>query len=180
MAIVVEDGSGVAGAESYIDVTFFEAFCESWGLSLPDDATTPEKEAALRRGSLIFDSLYGHRFAGTPVSSEQGLMFPMGDLIDRRGYELASFPIQVKQAAAVFARQELTSPMSMFPVVTPGKVKKSVEAGDVAVEYDVSSISSLGFTSNSRPILSIVESLLAPILASSNVGAGALYGSAVR
>jgi hypothetical protein len=179
MALLVEDGSGVTGAESYIDIVFFEAFCSDWGLSLPAAASTSDKEAALRRGSLIFDSLYGSRFAGTPVSSSQGLVFPMTDLLDRRGFELPVLPLQVKQAAAVFARQELNSPMSMFPVVTPGKVKKSVEAGDVSVEYDVASISGMGFTVGSRPILSIVESILSPILSLAS-GVRPLYGSVTR
>jgi len=179
MTIVVEDGTGITGAESYIDRSFFDDFCIAWGLGDPTDADESAAEGAMRRGTLVFDTVYGPRFPGVPLSSTQGLLFPMTELVDRRNYQLPPLPVQVKQATAVLALQELTSPMSLFPVVTPGKIKKSITADKISVDYDVSN-GGTGYISGARPVLSIVEGILAPIGGSTNVGARPLYGSAER
>ena len=178
MTIVVEDGSGVVGAESYHTRSFFDEFVSAWGLGDPSGYTDEQYEPAARRGSLVFDSVYGIRFNGYPVSGSQGLKFPMTGLVDARSYSLPNLPTQVKQAAAALTWYELTSPMSLLPTVTPSKAKKFVKADRVEVEYDVTA-GGAGYLSGARPMMAFVEGLLVPLGAGSSGGV-ARYGSAVR
>lgn len=178
MAIVVEDGTGVAGAETYHDRSFFNDFASSWGLGDASGYANSDYEAAARRGALVFDMVYGPRFAGYPVNSGQGLRFPMTELVDARGYSLPVLPVQVKRAAAALTWYELTSPMSLLPTVTPAKAKKSVTADKVSITYDTTA-GGAGYLSGARPILAIVEGILAP-LGGYGGGGPARYGSAVR
>lgn len=169
MAIIVEDGTGKSDAETYFDRDFFNSFNISWGLGDPTNAPDVDAEAAMRRGTLLFDAVYGPRFLGTPVNIGQALIFPLTGLIDRRNFELPVLPIQVQQAAAIISLHELNSPMSLFPTVTPGKVKKSITADKISVAYDVTN-GGTGYISGARPILSIVESILSSIAGELNEG----------
>lgn len=179
MTLIIEDGTGVTGAETYFDRPFFDDFVTSWGLGDPTQYTDEnEYEGAVRRGTLSFDSVYGIRFSGYPVKGTQGLRFPMTGLIDARSYSVPPLPVQVKQAAAALSWYELVTPMGMLPTVTPGKVKKMVKAGPVEVEYDVTD-GSAGQVYGQRPVHSIVEAILAPLGGSGSTGR-TYYGSAVR
>lgn len=181
MALIVEDGTGKPDAESYHDQTFFENFCLSWGLPITTPLDVPKFEAAARRGTLIFDQLYGYRFPGTPVNSAQALVFPMTGLMDRRNFVLPNLPIQIIQAACVMVRSEYVTPLGQFPTVVPGKSKKKrVEVFEaVEVEYAETS-DSLGYIDSMRPILSLVESILSPILSIPSSGSKMYVGGAVR
>ncbi len=179
MSIVVEDGTGVAGAEAYHTRDFFDDFVISWGLGDPSNYDDYEEyEPAARRGALVFDTVYGVRFGGYPLSGSQGLRFPMTGLVDVRSYAVANLPVQVQRAAAALTWYEMTSPMSLLPTVTPGRVKKAVSAGPVSVEYE-STAGGAGYVSGVRPIMAIVEGLLAALGGYGNSGP-ARFGSAVR
>lgn len=178
MTIIVEDGSGINGAETYHDRAFFDDFVDAWGLGDSSGITESNYEAAARRGTLVFDSVYAVRFAGYSVSNSQSLCFPMLGLLDTRNYGLPPLPIQVKQAAAALTWYESQNPMSLLPTVTPGKAKKSVVAGPVEVVYDLTA-GGAGYLAGVRPILAIVEAILGPMRGTAQ-GGKALYGSAGR
>ena len=178
MAVVIEDGSGRSDAEVYHDHDFLRDFVAAWGLGDASTVDDDDLEPAMRRGTLLFDSIYGIRFAGSPLSGSQALVFPMTGLINRRSFELPVLPLQVLQASAILSWQEYRLPNSMFPAVTPGKTKKSITADKVSVEYD-NTAGGLGFVTGARPILSIVESILSPIL-SVSTGGRTLWGSVDR
>jgi hypothetical protein len=81
MALTVETGAIVAGADSYIDVTAADLYHSnrgntSWGL-----LATPAKEAALRKATSFIDGSYRLRWKGRRVKPvTQPLEFPRGGI----------------------------------------------------------------------------------------------------
>lgn len=71
MALVLEDGSGVAGAVSYIDVAYFRAYWTARGVTFaePDEELEPHLVDAT-------DWLDGHRFHGQRATIAQRTAFP--------------------------------------------------------------------------------------------------------
>lgn len=84
MALVVEDGSIVAGADSYLSLSDARALAPKYGYVLPTDDT--EAEAALRNGAM-YVGLQEPAMCGRRVSAEQSLSFP------RTGISLYGFPV---------------------------------------------------------------------------------------
>ena len=74
MAFVLEDGTGVTGANAYCDV----AFLDSWAADRSYDLTaydTAAKESAIIIASKDWIDLY-HNFKGEKLSAAQGLKMP--------------------------------------------------------------------------------------------------------
>ena len=63
MALTVEDGTGLVGADSYVSVADCETYCDARGLTF-SGAATADKEAALRRATASIDAMYRSRFPG--------------------------------------------------------------------------------------------------------------------
>lgn len=110
MAIVVEDGTGVANANSFVTLDETEEYHEtrgnsSWLSNTDDDA----KEAAIIRASDFINTL---NFKGVRYTGDQALCFPRSNLYDAEGYLLAetAVPAKVKAAQQEAALKELLSP----------------------------------------------------------------------
>lgn len=84
MALVVEDGSIVPGADSYLSLSDARAMAAKYGYALPADDT--EAEAALRKGAMYI-GLFESAMCGRRVSAAQPLSFP------RTGISLYGFPV---------------------------------------------------------------------------------------
>ena len=82
--LVVEDGSIVPGADSYVRLTEARALAAKYGIALPEDDTAAE--AALRNGALYL-GLQESAMCGRRVSASQSLSFP------RTGISLYGFPV---------------------------------------------------------------------------------------
>ena len=82
--LIVEDGTIVSGADSYVSLVDARALAAKYNLSLPaDDA---EAEAALRNGA-VYVGLQEPFMCGSRVSPLQELSFP------RTGISLYGFPV---------------------------------------------------------------------------------------
>jgi hypothetical protein len=84
MALIVEDGSIVPGADSWISLVDARALAAKYGKELPADDTAAE--AALRNGA-VYVGLQEPAMCGRRVSAAQGLAYP------RQGVELFGFPV---------------------------------------------------------------------------------------
>lgn len=73
MPLIVEDGSIVPGADSYISLADARALAAKYGLELPADDTAAE--AALRNGA-TYVGLAEPQMCGRRVSAEQSLAYP--------------------------------------------------------------------------------------------------------
>jgi len=74
MAIVVEDGTGITGANAYVSTTYLDGWAADRGYSLAA-YTTEQKEAAIIIASKDWIDLY-HTFKGEKLSDAQGLKMP--------------------------------------------------------------------------------------------------------
>lgn len=105
MALVVEDGTGKADAESYISVadadTYFAARGNATWAAI---ATSALKEAALRAATDYMEGRYGSLWKGERVDAVQALSWPRADVIVH-GFALDAdvVPTPVARACAELA-----------------------------------------------------------------------------
>jgi hypothetical protein len=75
--LIIEDGTGVPDAESYVGAADLVIYAGKFGMTIPADE--PAQEALLRRAALAMD---GMTWKGRKTSSDQALAWP------RRGVDL--------------------------------------------------------------------------------------------
>ena len=159
MALTIEDGSGVAGANSYIDVTAARAYATARGLSLP--ATDGEVEALLVKAMDFIEAFRGD-FQGLKTAATNALQWPRtGVTLD--GYTLAddAIPQVLKDAQAQLAVD--ANAQDLMPTGAGREVV--MERVDVVqVQYAESG------NTNPQPIFTKAEALLKPLFKSGLFG----------
>lgn len=76
MALIVENGTIVAGAESYISVADADTYFSNRGNATWAALTTPVKEQLLRKSTDYMVQVYRLQWKGSRVSTEQALDWP--------------------------------------------------------------------------------------------------------
>jgi hypothetical protein len=76
MALIVEDGSQVAGAEAYASVADADAYFTARANTTWAALGTSAKEAALRLAADYIEAMYGERWQGERVTWTQALSWP--------------------------------------------------------------------------------------------------------
>lgn len=173
MALTVEDGTGLTGADAMISVTYADTYHGDRGNSTWT-GTDAVKEAAIRRASFFMTNSY--RWKGYPINGrDQAMAWPRSYVTDGEGYPVASnaVPAEVQQACAEIALRELVSAGSMTPDYTPSERVKREQVGPLSVEYDLSRPDAEAV----RPVLLIVRDLIGGLLATTG---NRLAGGAVR
>lgn len=97
MAIIVEDATGLANAESYITVDFFKTYHKDRGNDFTLGGT--EIEQLLRLATEYIDLRWGAFVPGNPISEDQALCFPTDYFIT----DPVSLPVQLERATAEYA-----------------------------------------------------------------------------
>ena len=111
MALIVEDGTGLANAESYISVADCDTILVSWGRSssawVALDETT--KEAQLRNSTMYIDSTYAGKWSGEVVNNTQSLSWPRLNAYKANGQSIPSdeVPSEVLRAASFIAVESI-------------------------------------------------------------------------
>jgi hypothetical protein len=119
MAIIVEDGTGLANANSFISVAGADAYwAEVTTPTLWSSASTPEKEAALVQATRYMEKRFGTRYKGSRASSAQALAFPRTGLYDETGEAITGLPTSIARACAEYALASRSNPL-IPPVVYP-------------------------------------------------------------
>ena len=156
MALTVEDGSIVAGADSYGDEAGFTAWAASLNLTLAGDASS--QEADMRRAGQYLDRQY--QFIGVRVDADQEMQWPrlIEDYVE--GF---SVPSNAIPSAIVDAQYEiawlLNQGNDLFAYSSGAATRREkVKAGPVEVDTEYAASS----TTESR--LLGVEGLLRPYL----------------
>jgi hypothetical protein len=171
MALVKEDGTIVAGANSYANEADADAYQTDRGRVAWLEATTEVAEAALVRATDYIEGRFGLKFIGQRIGDVQTLSWP------RKGaYYVATgnafpeneVPVDIVNACILYADQiigpdgddlEAMTELSVIPTVDPnGQVKMKKEKVDVLeeqTEYAVGGQS--GGTSALRTIQPIPE-----------------------
>jgi hypothetical protein len=110
MALIIEDGTGVAGADSFVTVAECSAFAvDYWGAALAGEPA--DKEAALRRSFVLMSVL--------PWCDD---LWPTFE---------EEIPQAVKNAQSAIARVELQSPGSLSPVFNKSQAKTLTAVGSL-------------------------------------------------
>lgn len=132
MSLIVEDGSGLSTAESYLSV----ADCGTYHTNRGNAAwtgTDPLKEIALRKATQYLDAVYGRSFQGARVTVTQALAFPRYD-VELDGWVILSttIPQRLKDATAELAVRALTEDL-LADQDTPGSIEsESVTVGPIS------------------------------------------------
>lgn len=136
MAIAVEDGTIVAGAESYITVADADTWHSNRGNTAWAALATGAKEQALRKAADHMLQVYGLRWQGDRVSASQALDWPR-EGVEAFGFEVNAdvVPEAVANACAEFALRSLSADLT--PDVTRRTLREKV--GPIEVEYDPNS-----------------------------------------
>lgn len=160
MPIVVETGSGLPNADSYVSVaeadTYHLAFTSGTAWS---SATTTDKERALRVATQFIDTRYGPRFQGRRVDLQQSLQWPRAWVTDNDGFDIASdvVPTKVRHATCELARRALSA--DLVTDSKTGEIRRTlVEIGPIKKEVEYESGQS------EQVLYTIVEDLLFPLL----------------
>lgn len=94
MPLIVENGTIVANANSYIDISYLTAFASARGLSIPTVDATKEQFAIQ-----AMDYLESIRYGGDKVSSTQSLQWPRKNaFVDCVAFAENAIPEQLKLA----------------------------------------------------------------------------------
>lgn len=140
MALTIETGAGVDGADSFVTLAEFASICTDYfGAEL--DKTDALKEAGLRRAFVAMSGL----------DWSAGLWSTFGGTI----------PAAVKTAQAVLARVEVLKPLSLSPTVALSGRKVLTEAKGIKW----SMVGDQNTVEGSRPVVTMAMDLLRPYLA---------------
>jgi hypothetical protein len=140
MALIVEDGTGLANADSYVDLVFANDYMARfypadhlWNDAVDgiDDAA---KETHLRRGAQALDGLYGGRVDGYRLRATQALLFPRSGLVDRDGNTVTGVPLEWKQAQVEAARR-FAEGVELNEDMDRGGAIKREKIGPIEFEY---------------------------------------------
>lgn len=175
MALIVEDGTGKADAESYIGVADATTFHVNRGntawAALASDTI---REQRLRVATEYMTGAYRLRWKGSRATTAQALDWPRS-MVERPDFEYAGVngyttidgsyyfpadevPVEVARACAMLALYSITADLA--PNV--GRLKSRVKVGPIETEYVSGSSALTRYTA--------VDDLLKPFLASAGFG----------
>ena len=113
MALIVEDGTGLQTAESYLSVADCSTTLAKFGKEAAFDAlaTEAEKEQALRIATQYIDSTYGDDFSGEVKGLLQSLEWPRIAAYNSRGQLITegTLPQELLNAVAMATNDSLTN-----------------------------------------------------------------------
>jgi hypothetical protein len=140
MALIIEDGTGVAGADAYSDVAACSAYATAYyGAALTGSPT--DKEAAIRRATAYLNGLAwkGNRTLGRA----QSLAWPRTGVTDCEGLSIGSneIPADLIAAQHELARAEFQSAGVLTPSLSKSTATVASEKVDVIqITYDTDNL----------------------------------------
>ena len=161
--LIVEDGTGLANADSYATVAYADTYHENRGNTAWDSVS--DKEAALRKATDFMVGKYRLRWAGVRKTLTQALDWPRDivPVIDKPGRYIAYYantivPTEVMNACASLALRAASA--DLLADQEQGKV--SVTVGPISTTYDNNSSQGTKYPE--------VDNILRPFLQNSGNG----------
>ncbi|AWJ93840.1 hypothetical protein Sp245p_28895 (plasmid) [Azospirillum baldaniorum] len=169
MALIVEDGTGVAAANSYISQADLDAFWSQRGNPSFGTMAADSVELLVIQAMDLFHALYGSWLRGRRVKVDQALEFPRADLYDNEGLlrPKTMVPPEVKKALCLLVQKAIdgeTIPDSDASATAVKKQRQKVGDLEIETEYTGSGVKAVGKTFNE------IEMILAPVLGSKAMG----------
>lgn len=112
MAFIVEDGSVVAGANSYATLAYALSYFADQGRSSEFAGTQEQQQGWLVQGTSYINLRWAGRFASTPFTAAQSLPFPRD-----AGDGNAWMPDLLVQATCEYAARAKRGPLAPDPTV---------------------------------------------------------------
>jgi hypothetical protein len=161
MALIVEDGTGLANAESYISVADAGTRHSNNGMTNWATLTLEEQEQALRRATQFMEQAFRERWHGYRRNFDQALSWPRWDVsVDEYPVRFDIVPREVAAACADLALKAAAGDLNAD--LTRGVVREKV--GPIETEYDRYSPQAVRYRA--------IEMTLAPYLKGSNSTVG--------
>ena len=146
--LIVEDGSIVADANSYVTYDYALAYHALRGNSAWAAGSELNQQYAIIRATQAVDSIYKGKWKGEPTEyGAQELEWPRsGVTVGSTSIDDDVIPAAIKKAVCEAALRELATPGSMTPDLDRGGEIKRVKADVVEVEYMDGANSTTTFT----------------------------------
>lgn len=156
MTFTVEDGTGVANANSLCSIADADAYFVDRGVSLWSGPASSKQQALVRATDYI-QTRWGRKLRGSLALADQALCFPRSD-ID----EDDVVPSAVKKACAELALRALSASLEPDPVADASgrNVKRSKKRIEGAVEIETEYTDSLSVAA----VYPVPQRLMAPYL----------------
>lgn len=156
--IVIEDGSGVVDANSYVTVAEYRGYATPRGVTLPVSDTDCETQIIL-----AMDYLEIQPWAGYPTYPDQALAWPRSGVYIS-GSEIAddAIPGKIKFAQMQLSIQ-VNAGVELMPTIGAEVAVKREKVGPLETEYDTSNVGMM-------PYFRSVSALLAPYLSGMGFG----------
>jgi hypothetical protein len=137
VALIVEDGSVVSGADSYVSIADCTTYHAAQGNPAWAAAAEADQETALRRATKWLDNYYRGRWTGVKSDEDQALAWPRSQAVDEDGCSIDDdeIPQVVKDAACEAALRALSA--TLDPDIS--RIKSRVKVGPIEVDYDLGS-----------------------------------------
>lgn len=164
MPLIVEDGSGLATAQTYASVSTVTEYLTARGNATFTAATIAAREAAVLRAMRYIEGNYRLRWKGRKVDIDQALAWPRYEVQDENGYAVDAYviPQALKDALAEAALRELTTTDSLRPDVDRTGVTRE-RVGPLEVEY--------GPGASNLPVFKVIDDLLSGLISRSGATA---------
>lgn len=133
MALIVEDGTGLANAESYVSVAYADAYFTARN-NANWDGNDAHKEGLLRIATEYLDANYGQRFKGIKNTEAQALQWPrFGVCVD--GYDIGNdvIPVEVMRATCELALRQNHNTDGIQPDLSQTVKREKIDV--IEVEY---------------------------------------------
>ena len=135
--MVVEDGTIVENANSYVTADFADAYFAERGEASWAELSDEEKEFALTKATDFIDASF--KWRGKRSTQEQPLKFPRVDLVDTDGYEVVGVPAAIKQAVCEAALM-VKDGKELFLTKNENGAVTSETIGSLSFSYDNSKL----------------------------------------
>ena len=166
MALVVEDGTGKANADSYVSITDADSYHTAHSAAATWAAATEAvKEKALRLATQYADARYYGRWRGYKNTSTQSLAWPRSYGYDTEGFLIAwdAVPVQLENAIAELALRVVQGDTLLADIAKPAAISsQSITVGPIS-----KSVSYVGGMPPTKKY-ALIEALMAPLIQSSN------------
>jgi len=162
MALIVEDGTVVENANSYITLEYLVNYWALRGTTFTQDDETLINY--IIKATQYIDMKYN--FRGCSTEQEQDLSFPRLYLYDREGYLVIGIPKRLMKAVCESAKL-LINGTNLFEAEESGVGAKSVTVGPIKTAYSYTNGNSVKKTYNS--IASYLKDYVVAISYNANV-----------
>jgi len=163
MILIVEDGSGVSGANTYVDVDYVDTFCLERGFSEWFDLTDDEKKIQIIKGK---DYIESFTYYGNKTDRDNSLRWPRINCYnyqDHYSIDSDEIPVQLKNGQSQACYEETIN----TDVLMPNYINQ--DPGIASKRIDVLSTSYFkqnGYSNPARNYLAKVMAYIKPFIRS--------------